>query len=90
MSSFSPSSSSPSSPAQTFDYIEAVTDSANTASQNVLLKCGFKHIHRLVGDFDSPVLGVRDTDVFRVGRVGVEVSGEGEGEDGDAFVPPLQ
>jgi len=77
-----PSSSSSSSP----NYILAETDQDNLASQNVLLKCGFEFVERLAGAFDSPVLGVRDTMVYRLWRDGKK----DKEEEKEGFVPPVQ
>jgi hypothetical protein len=91
----SPSSSNPSSTTTTttttdppLNYIQAETDQDNLASQNVLLKCGFEFVERLAGAFDSPVLGVRDTVVYRIARPGTKLAGKDEDED--EFVPPVQ
>lgn len=83
-----------------FNYIQAETDQDNHASQHVLRKCGFEFVERLVGAFDSPVLGVRDTVVYRIARPGTEgwlgAGGAGAGgyagveEEEEEFVPPLQ
>jgi hypothetical protein len=83
-------SSSTNPPLPAVNYIQAETDQDNLASQNVLLKCGFEFIERLLGAFDSPVLGVRDTVVYRIARPGTKLLDIGEGEDGDGFVPPVQ
>jgi RimJ/RimL family protein N-acetyltransferase len=82
----SPSLSSSTNPP--LNYIQAETDQDNLASQNVLRKCGFEFVERLAGAFDSPVLGVRDTVVYRIARPGTKLVGRGEEEDD--FVPPIQ
>jgi hypothetical protein len=84
----STSSDDPSTNLPPINYIQAETDQDNPASQNVLLKCGFEFIERLVGAFDSPVLGVRDTVVYRIARPGTKLLVGNEDEDG--FVPPVQ
>jgi RimJ/RimL family protein N-acetyltransferase len=83
----SPSLSSSTNPP--LNYIQAETDQDNLASQNVLRKCGFEFVGRLAGAFDSPVLGVRDTVVYRIARPGTKLAGVG-GEEDDEFVPPIQ
>ena len=76
--------------ATSINYICAETDQDNIGSQKVLLKCGFEFVERLVGGFDSPVLGLRDSVVYRVARPGTELEiGNGEEEEG-GFVPPVQ
>ena len=78
--------------ATSINYICAETDQDNIGSQKVLLKCGFEFVERLVGGFDSPVLGLRDSVVYRVARPGTELeigNGEEEEEEG-GFVPPVQ
>jgi hypothetical protein len=91
-SSSSPSSNPPANPqtpsssSSSPNYILAETDQDNLASQNVLLKCGFEFVERLTGAFDSPVLGVRDTMVYRLWRDGKKDKEEEE----EGFVPPLQ
>ena len=89
MSSMSSSNPSTNPPLPAVNYIQAETDQDNHASQNVLRKCGFEFIERLVGAFDSPVLGVRDTVVYRIARPGTKLLDIGEGED-VGFVPPVQ
>ena len=92
----SPSPSSPPSPPthpppnNNPNYILAITDQSNHASQHVLRKCGFEYVETLEGGFESPVLGVRDSVVFRVWRDGMVGRGEEEEEEGEGFVPPLQ
>lgn len=51
-----------------FEYAVALTDPELVSSQNVLKKCGFKLIERKEKDFENPVLGWRDTFVFRAYR----------------------
>lgn len=53
-----------------FDYIEAVTDAENKGSQRVLEKCGLVRCETHLQDFQSPMLGLRDTVVYRVPRPG--------------------
>ena len=50
------------------EYVEALTDPELASSQNVLRKAGFSVVEERKGDFENPVLGVRDTVVWRVGR----------------------
>jgi len=91
--SSSPTTTTITTPLPSFNYIQACTDQDNLASQHVLLKCGFELVERLVGGFESPVLGVRDTVVFRLAREGTKLDGEEEAEKGDGgsgFVPPVQ
>ncbi|KAF2445669.1 acyl-CoA N-acyltransferase [Karstenula rhodostoma CBS 690.94] len=55
-----------------FEYAEAHTDPELTASQHVLEKVGFK-LHELrEKDFENPLLGLRDTLVYRLYRSGGE------------------
>lgn len=51
-----------------YDYAEALTDTELVSSQNVLLKAGFKLHDRREKDFENPVLGTRDTLVYRMER----------------------
>jgi RimJ/RimL family protein N-acetyltransferase len=51
-----------------YKYAEALTDTELVSSQNVLLKVGFKLHERREKDFDNPVLGIRDTLVYRIER----------------------
>ena len=51
-----------------YEYAEALTDTELVSSQNVLLKAGFKLRERRERDFDNPVLGWRDTLVYRMDR----------------------
>jgi RimJ/RimL family protein N-acetyltransferase len=48
-----------------FEYAVALTDTELVASQNVLQKAGFKLHERREKDFNNPVLGLRDTLVYR-------------------------
>jgi RimJ/RimL family protein N-acetyltransferase len=50
------------------DYAEALTDPELVSSQNVLLKAGFKLHEKREKDFENPVLGIRDTLVYRMER----------------------
>lgn len=52
-----------------FEYAEAHTDTELLASQNVLTKAGFKLYERREKDFENPVLGWRDTLVYRMYRL---------------------
>jgi RimJ/RimL family protein N-acetyltransferase len=55
-----------------FEYAEAHTDPELVASHNVLAKAGFK-LHELrEKDFENPILGLRDTLVYRLYRPGCE------------------
>lgn len=51
-----------------YDYAEAHTDTELVSSQNVLTKVGFKLHEKREKDFENPVLGLRDTLVFRMYR----------------------
>jgi RimJ/RimL family protein N-acetyltransferase len=51
-----------------FDYAEALTDTELFSSQNVLMKAGFELSEKRVKDFENPVLGWRDTFVYRMYR----------------------
>ncbi|KAL5115423.1 hypothetical protein ACEQ8H_006643 [Pleosporales sp. CAS-2024a] len=51
-----------------YNYAEAHTDTELVSSQNVLLKAGFKLHERREKDFENPVLGTRDTLVYRIER----------------------
>jgi RimJ/RimL family protein N-acetyltransferase len=51
-----------------FEYAEALTDPELKSSQNVLRKVGFELVERREQDFENPVLGWRDTLVFRMDR----------------------
>ena len=57
--------------------MQAETDAENIASQKVLLKCGFTHVDTEVNGFDSPLLGLRDTLVYRIARPGMSLEGLG-------------
>ncbi|KAF2115583.1 GNAT domain-containing protein [Lophiotrema nucula] len=51
-----------------FEYSVAMTDPELVASQSVLKKAGFKFAELREKDFESAVLGVRDTMVFKMER----------------------
>ena len=51
-----------------FDYAEAHTDAELVASQNVLRKAGFKLVEVRIKDFDNPLLGLRDSWIYRMPR----------------------
>ncbi|EMD85797.1 hypothetical protein COCC4DRAFT_34679 [Bipolaris maydis ATCC 48331] len=51
-----------------YEYAEAHTDPELVSSQNVLTKVGFKLHERKKNDFENPILGMRDTLVFRFYR----------------------
>ncbi|KAL6711621.1 hypothetical protein ACN47E_004555 [Coniothyrium glycines] len=51
-----------------FDAAEALADTELAASQNVLRKVGFARVERREADFENPVLGIRDTFVYRLQR----------------------
>jgi RimJ/RimL family protein N-acetyltransferase len=51
-----------------YDYAEAHTDPELESSQNVLSKVGFKLYEKREKDFENPILGWRDTLVFRMAR----------------------
>ncbi|KAI8938661.1 hypothetical protein NX059_004530 [Plenodomus lindquistii] len=61
-----------------YEYAEAHTDTEHPASHNVLRKAGFREFETRKRDFENPVLGWRDTVVWRVYREDVM------GEDGEA------
>ena len=83
-----------------YDYIEALTDSDNIASQKVLEKCGFTFCETCSQNFEHPVLGLRDTAVYRIARpsktledLGLLMQREAGVDDPDEardFVPPIQ
>ncbi|KAH3974948.1 hypothetical protein HBH98_080610 [Parastagonospora nodorum] len=56
---------------QFLDYTEALTDPELVSSQNVLVKAGFKLYERKEKDFENPILGIRDTLVYRMERSSV-------------------
>jgi RimJ/RimL family protein N-acetyltransferase len=58
--------------AELHGYAEALTDPELVSSQNVLLKAGFELYERREKDFENPLLGIRDTLVYRLERPGVE------------------
>jgi RimJ/RimL family protein N-acetyltransferase len=51
-----------------YEYAEALTDTELVSSQHVLLKAGFRLHARREQDFENPVLGTRDTLVYRMER----------------------
>lgn len=51
-----------------YEYAEALTDPELVSSQSVLKKCGFQFVEKRENDFENPVLGMRDTLVFRLDR----------------------
>ncbi|KAF1838406.1 acyl-CoA N-acyltransferase [Decorospora gaudefroyi] len=51
-----------------FEYAEALTDTELVPSQNVLIKVGFRLHEKREKDFENPVLGWRDTLVYRMYR----------------------
>lgn len=51
-----------------YEFAEAHTDPELKSSQNVLAKVGFKLHERKERDFENPILGWRDTLVFRLHR----------------------
>ncbi|KAF1979701.1 acyl-CoA N-acyltransferase [Bimuria novae-zelandiae CBS 107.79] len=55
-----------------FEYAEAHTDPELVASQHVLEKAGFKLHEFREKDFENPILGWRDTLVYRMYRQGTE------------------
>jgi RimJ/RimL family protein N-acetyltransferase len=48
-----------------FEYAEAHTDPDLVTSQHVLQKAGFTLFERREKDFENPILGLRDTLVYR-------------------------
>ncbi|KAF2850226.1 acyl-CoA N-acyltransferase [Plenodomus tracheiphilus IPT5] len=62
-----------------FDYAEAHTDTEHPTSHNVLRKAGFSVFETREKDFENPVLGWRDTVVWRVYRRDVVKEDEGRG-----------
>lgn len=63
--------------AEKFEYAVALTDTELVSSQHVLLKAGFRLHERRDKDFENPVLGTRDTLVFRMYRDGLAPVGSG-------------
>jgi RimJ/RimL family protein N-acetyltransferase len=59
-----------------YGYAEALTDPELVSSQNVLLKAGFALYERREKDFDNPVLGIRDTLVYRLDRSEAEAKAQ--------------
>lgn len=55
-----------------FEYAEAHTDTELVASQNVLTKTGFTLHEKREKDFENPLLGWRDTLVYRMYRPDAE------------------
>lgn len=53
-----------------YEYAEAHTDTEHVPSQSVLLKCGFEFVELREKNFQNPVLGLRDTMVYRKYRPG--------------------
>jgi RimJ/RimL family protein N-acetyltransferase len=53
---------------QRFEFAEAHTDPELVSSHNVLQKAGFVFIEKREKDFENPVLGIRDTFVYRMHR----------------------
>lgn len=51
-----------------YEYAEAQTDPELESSQNVLRKVGFELSEKREKDFENPILGWRDTLVFRMDR----------------------
>jgi RimJ/RimL family protein N-acetyltransferase len=51
-----------------YEYAVALTDTELVSSQNVLSKVGFRLHETKEKDFDNPVLGLRDTLVYRMLR----------------------
>ena len=51
-----------------YEYAEALTDTELVSSQSVLLKAGFVLHEKREKDFENPVLGTRDTLVYRMQR----------------------
>ena len=56
---------------QYFAFAEAHTDTELLASQNVLRKAGFELWEKREKDFENPMLGWRDTLIFRMERENV-------------------
>lgn len=51
-----------------YDVLEGHTDSENHASIRILEKCGFTRCETTAGDFENPIMGLRDTVAFRLPR----------------------
>lgn len=51
-----------------FEHADAFTDTELVASQHVLEKVGFRFVEKREKDFENPVLGLRDTLVYRMAR----------------------
>ena len=60
--------------------MQAETDADNIASQRILLKCGFTLVETIVDGFQSPILGLRDTLVYKIARPGMTLEGLGQVE----------
>jgi RimJ/RimL family protein N-acetyltransferase len=67
--------------AERFEYAEALTDPELLSSQNVLSKVGFKFQELKHKDFENPILGWRDTMVFRMSRTDFKSGGSVDGKD---------
>ncbi|KAI5363694.1 putative GNAT domain, acyl-CoA N-acyltransferase [Septoria linicola] len=75
------------------DVIDAYVDAENVGSMRVLEKCGFARCELLEREFESPVMGLRNTVVYRMARPGKTLAELGFGEEGqqeEAPVPPVQ
>jgi RimJ/RimL family protein N-acetyltransferase len=70
-----------------WDYVVAETDAENWGSRRVLEKSGFQLVEELTANFDSPMLGLRDTIIYKIARPGCVLEGKGNEEE---FVPPVQ
>lgn len=55
-----------------YEYAEAHTDEQLVSSQNVLNKVGFKLHEKREKDFENPILGWRDTWVYRLYRSDIQ------------------
>lgn len=63
--------------------LDGYVDTENIASQQILKKCGFTKCETLLGDFESPSMGLRDSIVFRLARPGKTLKELGLGAVGE-------
>jgi RimJ/RimL family protein N-acetyltransferase len=61
-----------------YEYAEAHTDPELSSSQHVLLKVGFQLYEKREKDFENPILGWRDTLVYRMTRPDEEDQAQAE------------
>lgn len=76
---------------QGYDYAQAFCDVENVASIRLLERCGFTRGEVLEGDYESPLLGLRDAVRFRIARPGTRLKdATAVGGDEPPPVPDLQ